>query len=140
MDSLRADRVVTAIVSNCSRPTGAVVDQLGLRDAVDLVVLSFEVGSVKPEPEIFREAISVLGAETGLFVDDQAVYLDGAACVGLSTRQMIHPEARNSRSPTGNHEVVNSLSELLAALNHPSSSDEQAAGATTADGFASPRD
>lgn len=121
LESLRRDGVKTAIVSNCSRSTEAVVDRLGLRDTVDEVILSFEVGSVKPDSEIFDHAIRLLNVETGLFVDDQIAYLDGAARVGLSTIQMIHPEARNPRSPQGGHEVVASLTELIERVNDASS-------------------
>lgn len=111
---LSARGVATGIVSNCSRPTGAVVDRFELRDVVDVVVLSFELGITKPEPEIYRHAMSSLGVENGLFVDDQIRYLDGAARIGLSTVQIIHPEARNSRPPISTHEVVTSLAQVTS--------------------------
>jgi putative hydrolase of the HAD superfamily len=117
MESLRENGVKTAILSNCSRSTQPVVDRLGLRDAVDKVVLSFEVGSAKPDSEIFRHALRLLDVDSGLFVDDQIAYLDGAARVGLSTVQMIHPEARNPRPPQATHDVVTSLAELAERVN-----------------------
>lgn len=116
--SMQAEGVTTAIVSNCSLTTSALVDRLGLRDEVDLVILSFEVGHVKPDEEIFRHALDLLGLDTALFVDDQVAYLDGAASVGLSTVQMIHDEARNPRPSTGDHEVVSSLAEVKDRLDH----------------------
>lgn len=110
--SIQAQGVTTAIVSNCSVATSALVDRLGLRDEVQQVVLSFEVGHVKPEGEIFRHALEMLGFDTALFVDDQMAYLDGAAAIGLSTIQMAHGETRNPRPPSGGHEIVNSLAEV----------------------------
>lgn len=117
IESLRESGVKTAIVSNCSRSTQAVVNRLALRDRVDKVVLSFEVGSAKPDSEIFRHALRLLDVDTGLFVDDQISYLDGAARVGLSTVQMIHPEARNPKPPQATHDVVTSLVELTEHVN-----------------------
>jgi HAD superfamily hydrolase (TIGR01509 family) len=116
--SMQAEGVTTAIVSNCSLTTAALVDRLGLRDAVDRVVLSFEVGHVKPDEEIFRHTLDLLGLDTALFVDDQVAYLDGAARVGLSTVQMIHDEARNPKPSTGDHEVVSSFAEVKDRLDH----------------------
>lgn len=120
LESLRRDGVKTGIVSNCSRSTEAVVDRLGLRDTVDQVILSFEVGSAKPDPEIFDHATRLLDVDTGLFVDDQSAYLDGAARVGLSTVQMIHPEARNPKPPQAGHDVVASLTQLIERVNDAS--------------------
>lgn len=112
IESFRAIGIKTAVVSNCSRTTEAVVDRLGLRDAVDEVVLSFEVGSAKPDSDIFHHALRSLNLDTGLFVDDQITYLDGAARIGLPTVQMIHPEARNPKPQQASHEVVTSFNEL----------------------------
>ena len=116
LEAFREGGMKTAIVSNCSRSTEAVVERLGLRDAVDEVVLSFEVGSAKPDSEIFHHALRSLNVDSGLFVDDQVAYLDGAARIGLATVQMIHPEARNPKPEHASHEVVTSFTELREHL------------------------
>ena len=102
IESLRESGVKTAIVSNCSRSTQAVVNRLGLLDRVDKVVLSFEVGSAKPDSEIFRHALRLLDSDAGLFVDGQTSYLDGAARVGLSTVQ-INPSRGPQPEATPSH-------------------------------------
>lgn len=117
LEVFREGGIKTAIVSNCSRSTEAVVDRLGLRAAVDEVVLSFEVGSAKPDPEIFHHALKSLSVDRGLFVDDQIAYLDGADRIGLPTVQMIHPEARNPTPHQASHEVVASFTELREHVN-----------------------
>ncbi len=73
--ALRARGVRTALVSNCSRSTRPVVDDLGLDREMDAVVLSFEVGAAKPDAAIYRAALDRLGAEPAgaAFVDDQSV-------------------------------------------------------------------
>jgi HAD superfamily hydrolase (TIGR01509 family) len=51
----------------------------------DVVVLSYEVGCIKPDPEIFRITLRKLGArpEEALFVDDRAVNVAAAEKVGI---------------------------------------------------------
>ena len=55
--ALRGRGVPTALVSNCSHNTRPIVARLGLEQEFDAVILSFEVGVMKPDPEIYREAL-----------------------------------------------------------------------------------
>jgi HAD superfamily hydrolase (TIGR01509 family) len=60
----------------------------GIRDLLDVVVVSGDVGVVKPDPEIFLLAASRLGLEPGeiLFVGDNSrADIAGAAAVGMRT-------------------------------------------------------
>ncbi len=118
---LRSRGIKTALVSNCSHSTRPVVDRLGLEDAFDAVVLSFEVGSRKPDAAIYLEALDRLGlgardASDCLLVDDQAEYCDGAAAVGLEPRLIIRsgaePDEGVSVDPRG-HAVITSLTDIL---------------------------
>jgi HAD superfamily hydrolase (TIGR01509 family) len=88
---LRARGVPTAIISNCDHATRPVVDALALEDEVDAVVLSFEAGVLKPNPDIYRTTLERIGAAPArsTFVDDQAAYLDGAAALGMQTFQIV---------------------------------------------------
>ncbi len=83
----REGGVRTAFVSNCAPNAGPLLKILGMSDLVDTVVLSCEVGSVKPEPAIFTAALDRLGicARDALMVDDQSHYLAGAAELGMAT-------------------------------------------------------
>jgi HAD superfamily hydrolase (TIGR01509 family) len=83
--ALRARSVRTAIVSNCMENTRAMLENLGIDGLVDEFVLSCEVRAAKPGPEIFNITLERLGATAAetVFVDDQQVYCDGAAALGI---------------------------------------------------------
>jgi HAD superfamily hydrolase (TIGR01509 family) len=93
---LRRRGVPTAVISNCDHATRPIIDAMKLEDEVDAVVLSFEVGALKPSAEIYRAALDRIGADPArsTFVDDQAAYLDGAAKLGMRTFQILRsPDA-----------------------------------------------
>jgi HAD superfamily hydrolase (TIGR01509 family) len=70
----------TAVVSNIAFDVRPAFAAIGAAEHVTAFVLSFEVGAVKPSPEIFRTALSRLGVEAGeaLMVGDSEE-ADGAA-------------------------------------------------------------
>ena len=82
--SCRRNGVRVAFVSNCAENTRPLLQALGLADAVDAIVLSCEVGSAKPSPEIFDHALTALNvdATSSVLVDDQVEYCAGAASLG----------------------------------------------------------
>lgn len=118
---LRSRGVKTALVSNCSHSTRPVVDRLDLESAFDVVVLSFEVRSAKPDAPIYHETLGRLGlpaddADRCLFVDDQAWFCDGAAALGMQTRLIIREDADPAEgvsTQTGGHPVITDLTTLL---------------------------
>jgi HAD superfamily hydrolase (TIGR01509 family) len=114
--ALRARGVRTALVSNCSRSTRPVVDDLGLDREMDAVVLSFEVGAAKPDAAIYRAALDRLGAEPAgaAFVDDQSVYCDGAAALGMRTYLIQRDPSLDDRVSTDGHTLIPDLAALLA--------------------------
>jgi len=118
VQALREHGVRTALVSNCSHNTRAVVERLGLEAAFDAVILSFEVGAQKPEPEIYRLALERLGItepSRAVFVDDQADYCDGAAAIGMQTRLMLRPRepVEDFAPSTNGHPVIREMTGLL---------------------------
>ncbi len=54
----------------------------------DALVLSCEVGKVKPEPEIYARALQAAGCGAGeaAFFDDVPAYVEGARAVGIAAR------------------------------------------------------
>ncbi|BDX34414.1 hydrolase [Mycobacterium antarcticum] len=78
--SLRRQGLKTAVVSNIAFDVRPAFAALGVKDDVDEFVLSFEVGAVKPNPDIFRTALARVGvdAEYALMVGDSEE-ADGAA-------------------------------------------------------------
>jgi putative hydrolase of the HAD superfamily len=116
---LRSRGIGTVLVSNCSHSTRPVVDRLGLAEELDALVLSFEARARKPEPEIYRQALHVIGdvsPENALFVDDQSRYCDGAAKLGIDTRLIVRPgevPAEGVSVSTNGHRVIDDLRQLL---------------------------
>jgi len=116
--ALRERAVPTALVSNCSHNTRPIVDRLGLEREFDAVILSFEVGAMKPDPTIYREALARLGGPDparSVFVDDQVRYCDGAAAIGLQTFLIMRPEEALEGRPTdlNGHRPIETLTPLL---------------------------
>jgi HAD superfamily hydrolase (TIGR01509 family) len=69
---LHRQGIKTAVVSNIAFDVRPAFAALGVTDFVDEFVLSFEVGSVKPDAAIFQTALSRLGvgAERAMMVGD----------------------------------------------------------------------
>lgn len=114
---LRRRGIRTAVVSNCDHSTRPEVERLGLYEEADAVVLSFEVGAAKPEPGIYRAALLAVGSEPAetLFVDDQALYCDGAAALGLGTAIVLREDASPGEgvSDPAGHRVIEDLWTIL---------------------------
>lgn len=107
---LREDGYRTAVVSNWQCGLGHFCQELGLGGLFDHVIASAEVGSAKPDPDIFREACRRLGSppERILHVGDSPVDdLEGARAAGMSGVLV----ARNGGAAEG--PSIESLTELL---------------------------
>jgi len=88
---LRSEGILIALVSNCADTTRGLLEYLGMIPLVDAVVLSCEVGSAKPSPEIYVTALADLGvaAADAVFIDDQPTYCMGAEAVGVRPIQIV---------------------------------------------------
>jgi putative hydrolase of the HAD superfamily len=64
----------------------------------DHYILSYQVGALKPEPEIYREAIRHAGCEPGecFYTDDIAPYVEGARREGIDAVQFTGVEPLRS--------------------------------------------
>jgi HAD superfamily hydrolase (TIGR01549 family) len=84
---LREAGIRTCLLSNAGVPIRTVLDRDGITPWIDEVVLSYEVGCVKPDPRIFEAALSALGmpATNVLMVGDNANDDGGGAALGLRT-------------------------------------------------------
>jgi putative hydrolase of the HAD superfamily len=111
--ALRRQGIRLAIVSNCSWQTAGVLEATGLAGAVDAVVLSFQVGLLKPDPAILRVALERLDADpaSSVLVDDLAANLDAARALGMATVLM----DRAGRGTPG-HPAARDLTAAAAAL------------------------
>jgi HAD superfamily hydrolase (TIGR01509 family) len=76
----------TAILSNVN--TGVLerkIPKLSLDECFDSIIVSAEVGYMKPQPEIYSVATKQLGVmlEECVFIDDKQLYVDAAIKVGM---------------------------------------------------------
>jgi putative hydrolase of the HAD superfamily len=104
-----------AIVSNCTDNTRAMLVATGVDRLADELVLSCEVGSAKPAPEIFRHALGRLGVgpEAAVFVDDQARFCAGSVAVGIRAAQIVRGDL-DGQLPAEGVTLVRSLPEVEA--------------------------
>jgi putative hydrolase of the HAD superfamily len=89
---LRSRGLRTGILSNLPGPLGQHLrDHSGFLDAFDHATFSYELGMVKPEPEIYHHMIQGLGVPAGkaLFLDDRPVNVEGARAVGLQAEVFV---------------------------------------------------
>jgi epoxide hydrolase-like predicted phosphatase len=87
-------RYRTGIISNAlSNVRSAIEKKWDIADAFDALILSAEVGLMKPDPRIFYTALAALGAAPAeaVFVDDFAENVAGAQAVGMFAVQFFNP-------------------------------------------------
>jgi putative hydrolase of the HAD superfamily len=96
LETLRDRRLRLGIVANTwpepARLVRRELDELGVTERVDRIVLSGEIGVRKPSPAIFERALAALGLDPleVLFVGDRLTDdVAGAAAVGMSTAQAL---------------------------------------------------
>lgn len=84
---LREAGVRICLLSNAGVPIRSVLDREGVSPLIDGLVLSYEVGCVKPDLRIFEAALAELGlpAASVLMVGDNAKDDGGGAVLGLRT-------------------------------------------------------
>ena len=87
INNLQEKGSINAVLSNVVRPVSMMLQQAGLYDQFDCVVLSDQVGLVKPDTTIYQLNLDKLGlkAEECLYIDDLAKNLIPAANLGMVT-------------------------------------------------------
>ncbi len=86
LERLRGKGIRVAIVSNSEGRLLDVFDRVGLGDAFELIVDSHHEGVRKPDPEIFRRALSRLGVDASRAVylgDIPGIDVEGAHAAGM---------------------------------------------------------
>jgi HAD superfamily hydrolase (TIGR01509 family) len=86
LEGLHGRGLRTAVVSNIAFDVRPAFADLGVADCVDEFVLSFEVGAVKPQPQIFSTALDRLGvaAHDAVMVGDSEEADGGARALGCA--------------------------------------------------------
>ncbi len=120
---LRARGLPVAVLSNIGLDIREHLAHHGLAGFVDAVVLSYEVGAVKPAPEIFSRALELIDRPAGetLMVGDSWRHDAGAA--GLGIRTLILPR---TRGPVHGLGAVLDLVGTGSARSQPDQSDPKA--------------
>jgi HAD superfamily hydrolase (TIGR01509 family) len=82
---LRRNGHVVALLSNDSPALRAKLEGLNIARLFDLIVISGELGHMKPAPEAYHAALNALKfpAEQTIFVDDMPANIAGAKAVGM---------------------------------------------------------
>jgi HAD superfamily hydrolase (TIGR01509 family) len=106
LTELRARGVRVGIVSNFGRDIRPAFERHGLDGLVDAFVISYEVGFVKPEPEMWHTALKILQAEPEqtLMVGDHAAGDGGAIVAGITA--LVLPLVPTPRLPRGLDRVL----------------------------------
>ena len=84
--SLRKDYKL-AVLSNANRGLIEYIESIGGENCFDEVIVSAEVGMIKPNSEIYEYTAEKLGVKPDecIFIDDREVHLAGAETVGMQT-------------------------------------------------------
>jgi epoxide hydrolase-like predicted phosphatase len=91
--SLRPEHKV-GLISNAWSGLRSFITRQKFEDVFDEMIISAEVGLVKPDPRIYRLALEKLGAQPGesVFLDDVLVNVEAARSAGMSAIQFTQPE------------------------------------------------
>ncbi len=120
--SLRDRGVSVGMITDCSAETPRLWPELGWGRPVQSPLFSWVEGRRKPDPELYRKALSLLGleAEECLYVGDGGSQeLTGAEAVGLSARRILYgnhlalEHMRYDPDQLWEGESITSLSEVL---------------------------
>jgi putative hydrolase of the HAD superfamily len=106
VEHLRSSGKRLAVLSNMPRELGEVIKSQTKGFApFHHVTLSYEVRSIKPEPEIYEDCLSGLGLPAGqtLFLDDRPENIEGAKRLGIqgirfTSREEILPQLNGSKA------------------------------------------
>lgn len=91
--SLRPERKV-GLISNAWSGLRAVISSQNFGDVFDEMIISAEVGMMKPDPQIYRLALGKMGVPPAesVFVDDVLINVEAARSVGMAAIQFTQRE------------------------------------------------
>ena len=110
------------ILSNSSEISYNVIEHFKLNDLVDDIVLSCEVGYLKPDPRIFQKSLQNLNLkedEVVMVGDKITTDVLGAKMMGIDIIYFNKEEKENNSNPNLSFvAIINSLNEVLNILNN----------------------
>ena len=89
VDELKAAGKRIAVLSNMPRELGEALKPTSAFRPFHHITLSYELRSIKPEPEIYKSCLAGLGtkAEDTLFLDDRIENIEGSRALGIYSVQ-----------------------------------------------------
>ena len=83
---IRADEVRVGLLSNNSLDLIDVLDELGIARLFDAIVISAQIGIMKPDKRAYKAILDALDAEPSrsIFIDDFVQNVEGARRIGMS--------------------------------------------------------
>jgi putative hydrolase of the HAD superfamily len=112
LDLLGERGIPAALVSNWDMSLREVLADLGILDRFAAVCISAECGVAKPDPRIFRAALSALGVRADEVVhcgDDPVLDGSGAVAAGISPVLIV----RDGRRVDPRYRSIRRLTELM---------------------------
>lgn len=92
--ALQSEGYQTAMLSDVTQYQAKVIRKIGYYDLFHPVLLSYEIGVKKPDPEAFKILLKTLNepASHVLFIDDRMENVDAAKKLGIDSIQFVSPE------------------------------------------------
>ena len=93
LERWRQNDLSLIVVSNFDRRLHGLLESLGLRDAVDGVLVSSEAGAAKPDPALLEAAIAQVpcSAKQALLIGDSGADEQAAAAAGMRCLRLQRP-------------------------------------------------
>lgn len=90
-----SSRYKLGLLTNSSKRTHTVLEDIGLTSVFNEIVISADVGVVKPQPEIFEIMLQRIGSSANetIFIDDNNQNVASAATLGITATQFENPVA-----------------------------------------------
>ena len=112
LQQLRATGRRLAVISNWDERLRPLLNRLGLAHFFEQIIVSIDAGYTKPAPQIFRQALEVLGLEPNEILhvgDSENEDVAGPQALGIPALLL----SRGSREH-GNGRVIGALTELTS--------------------------
>lgn len=122
LKKLRSAGMILGLVSNFDHPRHVRkhLSEYGLYNLFETIIISGEAGVKKPDPDIFRPALSATGLlpDEVVYVGDSEVDVEAAVAAGIMPILISRQDSRGDHSDIcqarGSYEIISDLKEILS--------------------------